>query len=1068
MPKEPTHGKELTTKQVLAKIILLTLIMLKWFVIVGIVCCFIGGGAAVGYVAALTQDDPVRSKDFIMEKMEENSLTGFVYFNDGTPVGQLRTEEDRRMATLDEIPQLMQDAVIAVEDNDFYTHHGVDIKGTLRAVMQKLLHEPVQTGGSTITQQLARRVFLTLDREDSRKAKEIFLSLRMERLLSKDQILLAYMNKVPYGNGSTGYNLYGIKAAAKGLFNINDLNELNVAEAAFLAGLPQQPSNFSSFTSKGEFDETGFTKALNRQRLVLLRMLEENKIDRTQYDEAMSFDLKGALAEPGQKAYNVYPYLMLESERQATDLLLAQQFPDLAEHPESNPDAYNQAKNTILTQMLHEGYHIHTTIDKKIYDSMQEIARNADNFTPDDPKKGVEQIGAVMLDNSSSAVLGMIEGRDFFTEQLNHATQALRQPGSSMKPIAAYIPAIEAGRMQPGEIIDDVPIVLKDGQKGFHIPENWDGDFHGLITARRALNQSYNIPAIKLFLNVVGIDNAWDYAKRMGIHSITKEDYYAQTGVIGGLKYGVSVIDLSNAYATIANHGVFNPAYMISKITDSNGNVIFEHQKKPQVVFSEQTAYLMTDMMRTVITSGTATDLMSKFKHYKQVAIVGKTGSTQDDADAWFMGYTPNVTLGVWAGYDQPVYKLSKATGGTSRAKDVWALSMDAAINEQPQLFPDKQFVEPEGIIKFTVSSMSGKLPNDLVTESGRLVTDLFNKSQIPTEEDDAMVKMNVVSYQDNDYIPQQTTPADMMKQKIVVKREKSVAQILKEVDDAQQQLPEKDRKPLNHYIPNDYKLDAPTDVDPRVDDGQIPIPPNGVVLSHNDGEIQIDFDENREEDIVGYRLYRSMNGEPFQRVNGKVVLTGDLGPFTDKSPSQGINGYYLTAVDIAGKESSPSRIVYTNGRTTLPPFLTGGNLGGPGGVNFGGNGKGNGPGEAPSGGTFGGATGGNSAGGGAGGVPPVNSGTPTKPPSAPAGLKIKAQGAGIELSWNANLATDYAKEYNIYYSDKEKGPFKKLGTSTNMTQFHYYAANYGGFYKITAINAKGESAFSPTIQYKP
>ncbi|MCC2686720.1 MAG: carboxypeptidase, partial [Paenibacillaceae bacterium] len=502
MPKEPTQGDALTTKQVLAKIIMLTLNMLKWFLIVGIVCCFIGGGAAVGYVAALTQDDPVRSKDFIMEKMEENSLTGFVYFNDDTPVGQLRTEEDRRMATLDEIPQLMQDAVIAVEDNDFYTHHGVDIKGTLRAVMQKLLHEPVQTGGSTITQQLARRVFLTLDREDSRKAKEIFLSLRMERLLSKDQILLAYLNKVPYGNGSTGYNLYGIKAAAKGLFNINDLNELNVAEAAFLAGLPQQPSNFSSFTSKGEFDETGFNRAMTRQRLVLLRMLEENKIDQNEYDEAMSFDLKGALAEPGQKAYNVYPYLMIEAERQATDVLLTQQFPDLAAHPESNPDAYNQAKNTVLTQMLHEGYHIYTTIDKKIYDSMQEIARNGKNFTPDDPKKGVEQIGAVMLDNSTSAVLGMIEGRDFFTEQLNHATQALRQPGSSMKPIAAYIPAIEAGQIQPGEIIDDVPIVLKDGQKGFHIPENWDGDFHGLITARTALNQSYNIPAIKLFVNV--------------------------------------------------------------------------------------------------------------------------------------------------------------------------------------------------------------------------------------------------------------------------------------------------------------------------------------------------------------------------------------------------------------------------------------------------------------------------------------------------------------------------------------------------------------------------------------
>lgn len=312
--KRPRKRKVLN---VFKKIGVALFMTLKWFIILLIVCGFIGGGAAIGYVASLVKDDEVRDINAMMEMMESNSQTGFIYFNDGTIIGQLRTEEDRRMAKLEEIPQIVIDATIAIEDNRFKEHFGVDVKALSRAVMQKVLNKPVQTGGSTITQQLARRVFLTLDREESRKAKEIFLSLRLERVMTKDQILLAYLNKIPYGTGSTGYNLYGVKAAAKGIFNVNELNELNIAQAAFLAGLPQQPSVFSSFTSKGTFDEKGFTKATDRQRLVLRRMLEEEKINEAQYEEALRFDLVASLAEPGQKAYNTYPYLMMETERQA-------------------------------------------------------------------------------------------------------------------------------------------------------------------------------------------------------------------------------------------------------------------------------------------------------------------------------------------------------------------------------------------------------------------------------------------------------------------------------------------------------------------------------------------------------------------------------------------------------------------------------------------------------------------------------------------------------------------------------------------------------------------------------
>lgn len=255
MEKHGNQGNQAgkgNSTSILRKIGKYTLITLKWMFITGVIAGFLGAGAAFGYITALVKDDPVRTKDAMMAQVQENALTGFVYFGDDTVVGQLRSEEDRRLAELKDIPKIVQDAVLAVEDNNFYEHHGVDVKGTLRAIVQKLLREDIQTGGSTITQQLARRVFLTLDKADSRKAKEIFLALRMERLMSKDEILLAYLNKIPYGNGSSGYNLYGIKAAAKGIFNIDDLNQLNIAQAAYLAGLPQQPSNYSAYNSKGE------------------------------------------------------------------------------------------------------------------------------------------------------------------------------------------------------------------------------------------------------------------------------------------------------------------------------------------------------------------------------------------------------------------------------------------------------------------------------------------------------------------------------------------------------------------------------------------------------------------------------------------------------------------------------------------------------------------------------------------------------------------------------------------------------------------------------------------------
>ncbi|MCR8641760.1 transglycosylase domain-containing protein [Paenibacillus sp. N1-5-1-14] len=1015
-----------------------TFISLKWLIVAIIAVGILGGSAAFGLVSALVKDDPIRSKEFMLKEMEQNVMTGFVHFNNGDTIGQMRSEEDRRMIKLNEIPQVVVDAVLSIEDKDFYNHFGIDMNGLLRAVKQKVLNEDVQTGGSTITQQLARRVFLTLDKENDRKAKELLLALRMDRLLSKDEILLAYLNKIPYGNGSSGYNLYGIKAAAKGIFNENDLNKLSIAQVAYLAGLPQLPSNFSAFTGEGKFDGAAFKRATDRQRLVLKRMLEENKISQDQYQTALNFDLKASLAESTEKAYNTYPYLMLEAEKQATEILLKQKYPEL--DPTKNAKEYNAAKEKTQKELLHGGYHIYTTIDKTIYDAMHEISENDKNFSPDDKVKGKEQVGAVMVDSKTGAILGMIEGRGFSTkEQYNHATQAFRQPGSTMKPLAAYIPAMEKGLIQPGSIIDDVPLILKDGQKGFHIPDNHDHKFHGLITARTALDQSYNIPALKVFLDMVTIDEAWSFVKKLGVTSITKEDYAAQTGVIGGLSKGVSVKEFTGAFASISNRGVYNESHMISKITDTDGKIIYQYEQKPTTVFSEETAYLITDMMRTVVTQGTGGTVSKNYKYAKKTPIVGKTGSTQDDGDVWFMGYSPDITLGVWVGYDKPIYKLEKKTGGTQRANTIWAMVMNSIVEKKPELFPTKEFKKPNNIVSATVSSVSGKLPSELTTAANLSVTDIFNRKYLPTEVDNVMTKMKISTYNSINYVANEATPADFVQEKTVVKREKPMSQILKELEEVLPKIRDTNKRSIDYYKTTDYDTDAPSDPDPRVDDGKNPAPPTSVVATKSGETATISFQPSASPDLVGYRIYRSENGGPFQILNGKVILAGAEAKYTETVHPDKVYKYYLVAVDVVGKTSVPSNASASDGSfidpiydPQLPPNIGGGPT-------------------DPS------QPGGNT----------TNPSSST-PPSAPHGVNIKREGIALKVSWNANDTQDKVKSYSIYYSDKENGIYKKIGSSPGTTnEFNYFDVSYKGYYKVTAVNEAGESKPSAPFIFK-
>ncbi|WP_195572912.1 transglycosylase domain-containing protein [Paenibacillus sp. 1001270B_150601_E10] len=1023
----------------------------KWFMLFAVLCGFFVGGAALGYVTSLVKDEPIRSQQLIQEKISENAITGYVYFNDGSQIGQLRTDEVRSPVTFKQIPTVVIDALIATEDNRFWEHNGIDIRGLSRAVVQKVMRMPVQTGGSTLTQQLARRVFLNLDRTDSRKAKEILLAMRIERSMSKEEIITAYLNQVPFGNGSTGYNVFGIKAAAKGIFNIDKLEDLNIAQAAYLAGLPQLPSAYTAYTGKGEYNEKGIERAIERQKLVLRRMLEENKITKQQYDEALAFDIRGSLAEPREKAYATYPYLMLEAEREAAQILVLQQNPELTKADLTKKENASLIENARL-ELQRGGYRVYTTIDKSIYKAMKKVAENPDNFTPDSETKGIEQVAGVMIDHRTGAILGMIEGRDFYEEQMNLATQMLRQPGSTMKPIAAYLPAIDAGLIQPASIVDDAPIILKDGNKGYHIPGNANGRYQGLVTARDALNQSLNLPALKIFLDKVSIKKAWEFVEKLGITTIQPIDHQSQTGVIGGLSLGVSVQELTGAYGAIANQGQFNETYFIAKITDSNGNIVYKHETKPDQVVSKQSAYLMTDMMKTVISDprGTGRRVRNEFNGYGSIDVAAKTGSTQNYADTWFVGYTPDVTMGIWVGYEQQKHVLNKSA--YSRSTEIWSKVMNEVMKAKPELLQTKQFERPDGIVRMTVSGFSGKLPNELTRQANRLVTDIFNRKYVPTEQEDVLVSMKYITYNGVNYIANKATPDDMTSSKIVVKREKPISELIEELQKALNNLSSSSkRRSIESYLPQDATTDAPSKPDPRQDDGKAPSAPGSVSIETvSDSSVRIRFSAAPEKDVVGYRMYRSVNGGSYQKVS-TTVLTGDETRFIDYITAGNSYSYYVTSVDVVGNESSPSATVTFGGATTPDPTTPP---------------EGNGNGEQGN-----GESGGNGNGSEQGPVDPSNPGEtpgteePDNPseavPQAPTQLSAKKTELGVSLSWKGS---SQGTEYNIYYSSSRNGKYERIGSSPS-AEFEIITLKPEGWYRVTSVNKAGESQASSPIQ---
>jgi penicillin-binding protein 1B len=885
-----THKKTVKSARITYQVFWNLLLLVLTVVILG---GAFAGGVGAGYFASLVKDEPVRSYDSMKKDIYNYTETSDLYFSDNVYLGKLRTDLEREEVKIDQVSDYLVKAVIATEDEYFYQHKGVVPKAVFRALFQEVTNSATQSGGSTLTQQLIKNQILTNEVSFERKANEILLALRLEKFFSKKEILEAYLNVSTFGRNSSGKNIGGVQAAAKGIFG-KSASELTLPQAAFIAGLPQSPFGYTPFTREGTV-KNNLEPGLTRMKTVLKRMYDGGQITETQYAEASAYDITKDFIPAGENPLEKYPYLSFEIEKRAIEVLsnvLAKNDGYEENDLKEDENLFYKYKTLAKQNLRQNGYEIHTTINKDIYDAFQVVKNNYPNYGPDKPEQKQDpetgemitvmepvEVGAMLIENKTGKIISFVGGRDHNKQELNHATSAVRQNGSTMKPLLVYAPAIELGKASPGTPLPDVALRLEPSISR-PWPNNYDKRYSGITSARYALKKSYNVPAVKLYKDILDQQPA-KYLEKMGFTSLKGDDYTNLSTSIGSLKNGVTVEENTNAFGTFANEGKFIDAYMIEKIVDKNGKTIYQHEVKPVDVFKPQTAFLTLDMMRDVIKSGTAQGINSKLKFRADWA--GKTGTGHDFHDAWFVATNPSVTFGIWTGYDTPKSLNNGGMSYSQRTNNLWAELMNAAYDIKPELIsPAESFPVPTGIVKRSFCAVSGLLPSAACSQAGLVVSDYFNAENVPTKQDDSLIAGNYVQIGDKKYLALDSTPAEFSKQGVILNPDFIKQMVGNNFNNYSQLIPKMDRW---------SKLLVPTDK--IVDNGKRP---DGVTLSLSGNNLI--WSPPADNDIVGYRVYH----------NGSKVGSISSGSSLSFTASNG--SYYVTAVDIAGTESGPSNKV--------------------------------------------------------------------------------------------------------------------------------------------------------------
>jgi penicillin-binding protein 1A len=565
----------------------------------------------------------------------------------------------------------MIDAIVAIEDRKFYSHWGIDLFGILRASVANLQAGEIVQGASTITQQLARNLFTMFDVSVTRKIKEMILALKIERTYSKDEILEMYLNQIYFGSGA-----YGVEAAAREFFH-KGAKELTLEESTLLAGLPKNPRDYSPHYN--------LERALQRRKVVLNAMVDAGKLDATLADSVAVREVKLGEAAAGEQ----FAAYFLEHVRRYLE------------------DKYG------ADRIYHDGLQVYTTLDPYLQrvaeDSMEthlrriESARRYDQtkdefeeliLAEQDPVLDYIQSASVAIEPQTGYVRAMVGGRDFRHSSWNRAVQAKRQPGSAFKPFI-YIAALENG-FTPADIVLDAPIVLDLPNGDVYKPRNFKEKFEGEITMRHALNKSINVAAVRVLLSL-GPESAISYAHKLGIKSPLQPVYSLALGT-----GEVNLLEITSAYGTLAAGGVRAEPIFVKSVYDRDGKLLEENPVYREEVLSPQTSFLITSMLESVINEGTGRG--ARLMGFVEPA-AGKTGTTDDYTDAWFVGYTPDVVVGVWTGFDIK-RSMGRNMTGAIASLPTWTEIMKGYYRDRS----GDPFTEPEGIVHRVVCEKTGLL----------------------------------------------------------------------------------------------------------------------------------------------------------------------------------------------------------------------------------------------------------------------------------------------------------------------------------------------------------------------
>ena len=709
--------------------------ILNTLFILGFIGGLFGAGVALGYGVALFDKAKVPPAEDLVKQVKNISSISEIVYADGSVIASIESDLLRTSVSSEEISDNLKKAIVATEDEHFLEHNGVVPKAVIRATLGTFAGLGSSSGGSTLTQQLIKQQVVGDAPTLARKATEIVDALALERSMSKDEILTTYLNVAPFGRNHKGQNIAGAQQAAEGIFGI-DANKLSIPQAAFLAGLPQSPITYSPYENTGELkSDEDLELGLKRAKDVLYNMYRTGSLTKEEYNQYKDYNLKQDFLPSGSVNVISRDYLYYTAMAEAIDRTydyLVQQ--DNVPSQELKNEAIQKAYRKRAEQELSTGgYKITTTINKKVHTAMQNAVARYGSLLDDGT--GRVEVGNVLMDNQTGAILGFVGGRNYQENQNNHAFDTKRSPASTTKPLLAYGIAIDQGLMGSETILSNYPTNFANGNPIMYA--NSKGT--GMMTLGEALNYSWNIPAYWTYrmLREKGVD-VKGYMEKMGYEI---PEYGIESLPMGG-GIEVTVAQHTNGYQTLANNGVYHQKHVISKIESSDGKIIYEFQDKPVQVYSKATATIMQGLLREVLSSRVTTtfkpNLASLNSTLASADWIGKTGTTNQDENMWLMLSTPRLTLGGWIGHDDN-HSLSRRAGYSNNS-NYMAHLVNAIQQASPSIWGNERFALDPSVVKSEVLKSTGQKPGKVSVEgkevevTGSTVTSYWaNKAGAPT-----------------------------------------------------------------------------------------------------------------------------------------------------------------------------------------------------------------------------------------------------------------------------------------------------------------------------------------------